>query len=349
MRTRTWLGFGILALAWAGTAGPQAHGQDSVFVVSGAPVRGEVVDSTITAVIVETEKGRSEVPIQNLKNIKFAGEPAEFEKAKRSFDAKKYDEGLAELDKITPPPAAKMVAAELEYLKAWGNAKSALNSGNTTAKNAGAIVSGFLKKSPETYHFFELTELLGHLLLAVGRNDLAETEFARLTDCPLPLYQLRGNFALGQAQLLAGKGAEAERSFDAVAGSGLNDDAAARIKSIAGCLRAKALLQQGRTDEARSIAEKIIQNEDPGQTELFAHAYNTLGLVHLSQGEDLPAVLAFLHTDLLFSNQAEAHAEALFHLAALWPKLDKNDRALETRTALKSLYRNSYWAGKLDQ
>ena len=94
---------------------------------------------------------------------------------------------------------------------------------------------------------------------------------------------------------------------------------------------------------------KLIKNEDPKQTELFANAYNILGLCHQQAGEDLQAVLAFLHTDLLFSNQAAAHAEALYYLSQLWPKLDKNDRALEARTTLKSLYRNSVWAGKLDR
>jgi tetratricopeptide (TPR) repeat protein len=141
----------------------------------------------------------------------------------------------------------------------------------------------------------------------------------------------------------------AEKNFAVVLTSGLNDEAAVRMKNLAGCLKAKAQLLQGKREEAEVAVMKLIKNEDPKQTELFANAYNILGLCHQAAGQDQEAILAFLHTDLLFSNEAAAHAEALYHLAELWPKLDKNDRAMEARTTLKSLYRNSVWAGKLDQ
>jgi tetratricopeptide (TPR) repeat protein len=323
--------------------------QDSVFLFSGSPVRGSISDSTKTSLIVETKDGRSEVPIQSIRSISFGDEPPGYEKAQRAFDRQKYDEGLAELAKIEEGKNDGMVYREIEYLKALGSAKSALTGGSVDAKTAGSLVGGFLKKYPETWHFFEMTELLGELLVAIGRSDLADAEYAKLAESPLPTFQLRGNFQRAQAQLLAGDGNAAEKSFDAVIASGLNDEAAAKTKALASCLRAKALLLQGKREEAQVLVMKLIKNEDPKQTELFANAYNILGLCHQQAGEDLQAVLAFLHTDLLFSNQAAAHAEALYYLSQLWPKLDKNDRALEARTALKSLYRNSVWAGKLDR
>ncbi len=323
--------------------------QDSVFLLAGSPVRGEISDSTPATLIVTTDKGTSEVPIQNIRTISFGKEPPEYDRAKRAFDRQKYDEGLAELDKLAEGAASGMLAQELEYLRALGNARSALSGGNVTAKSAGAVVNAFLKKYPKSWHFYELTELLGELLVAVGRSDLAAAEYAKLAASPLPQYQLRGSFSQGQTQLLAGDGAAAERSFDAVSASSLNDEAATRMKALASCLKAKALLLQGKREEAQLMVMKLIKNEDPRQAELFANAYNILGLCYQQAGENQQAVLSFLHTDLLFSNQGAAHAEALYYLAQLWPKLDKNDRALEARTTLKSLYRNSFWATKLDE
>lgn len=345
-----------LFLAWAvaGLAGETfftgvALAQDSVFLLAGSPVRGEISSSTPTSLIVTTDKGDTEVPVQNIRSITFGKEPPEYDKAKRSFDRQKYDEGIAELDKIKEGAASGMLAQELDYLRALGNARSALSGGSVTAKNAGSAVNSFLKKHPDSWHFFELTELLGELLVAVGRSDLADAEYAKLAASPLPQYQLRGSFNRAQALLLAGDGAGAEKSFDAVAASSLNDESAVRMKTLAGCLKAKAQLLQGKREEAQASVMKLIKNEDPKQTELFANAYNILGLCHQAAGQNQEAVLAFLHTDLLFSNQATAHAEALYYLSQLWPKLDKNDRALEARTSLKSLYRNSVWANKLDQ
>lgn len=326
-----------------------ANAQDSVFLLAGSPVRGEIADSTPTSLIVKTDKGDTEVPVQNIRSITFGKEPPEYDKAKRAFDRQKYDEGIAELDKLKENAASGMLAQELDYLRALGNARSALSGGNVTAKNGGSAVNAFLKKYPTSWHFFELTELLGELLVAVGRSDLADAEYAKLAASPLPQYQLRGSFNRAQALLLAGDGAGAEQSFDAVIGSALNDEAAVRMKSLASCLKAKAQLLQGKWEEAQVAVMKLIKNEDPKQTELFANAYNILGLCHQEAGQSQEAVLAFLHTDLLFSNQAAAHAEALYYLSQLWPKLDKNDRALEARTNLKALYRNSVWANKLDQ
>jgi tetratricopeptide (TPR) repeat protein len=341
---------GLFALAFAVDFGISvAAAQDSVFLLAGSPVRGEISDSTSTTIIVKTDKGEAEVPVQNIRSLTFGKEPPEYDKAKRAFDRQKYDEGLAELDKLKEDAASGMLAQELDYLRALGNARSALSGGAVTAKNAGTAVNAFLKKYPSSWHFFELTELLGELLVAVGRSDLADAEYAKLASSPLPQYQLRGSFNRAQALLLAGDGAGAEKSFEAVIASALNDEAAVRMKSLAGCLKAKAQLLQGKREEAQVAVMKLIKNEDPKQTELFANAYNILGLCHQEAGQNQEAVLAFLHTDLLFSNQAAAHAEALYYLAQLWPKLDKNDRALEARTSLKSLYRNSVWANKLEQ
>lgn len=326
-----------------------ARAQDSVFLLAGSPVRGEISDSTPTSLIVKTDKGDSEVAVQNIRSVTFGKEPPEYDKAKRAFDRQKYDDGLLELEKLKPDAAEGMLAQELDYLRALGNARSALSEGNVTAKNAGAAVNSFLKKYPNSWHYFELTELLGELLVAIGRNDLADAEYAKLAASPLPQFQLRGSYNRGQALLLAGDGAGAEQSLKAVLASSLNDETAVRLKSLAGCLQAKALLLQGKREEAQVAVMKLIKNEDPKQTELFANAYNILGLCHQQAGENQQAVLAFLHTDLLFSNHAAAHAEALYYLSQLWPRLDKNDRALEARTSLKSLYRNSIWANKLDQ
>jgi tetratricopeptide (TPR) repeat protein len=242
-----------------------------------------------------------------------------------------------------------MFAQEIEFLKAWGAAQSALNSGNVTTRDAGSAMHAFVQKFPNSHHFYPATELLGQLFVAVNNNQLAEAEFAKLADSNQPEFELKGNYYRGQTQLLAGDGPGAEKSFDAVINASANDDAAAKLKATAQCLRAKALLIQNKADQAFQVVQKIIQNENPDEEALFANAYNTQGLYYLQTGDDLSAVLAFLHTDLLFDTQAEPHAEALYYLAKTWPKLDKNDKALEARMQLKSRYRNSIWATKIDQ
>ncbi len=67
----------------------------------------------------------------------------------------------------------------------------------------------------------------------------------------------------------------------------------------------------------------------------------------MQEGNLKEAATAFLHTELLFAQEIEPQAEALYQLALIWPKLNQTDRASRAREGLKSRYRNSYWANKL--
>ena len=91
----------------------------------------------------------------------------------------------------------------------------------------------------------------------------------------------------------------------------------------------------------------MIKTENSDDKLLFAHIYNALGAAYEKAGKFKEASRAYLHTDLLFASVLEAHAESLYHLAILWPKLEQTDRAARARDTLKARYRNSYWAGKL--
>ena len=50
------------------------------------------------------------------------------------------------------------------------------------------------------------------------------------------------------------------------------------------------------------------------------------------------AVMAYLHTHLMFSTQPDAHAEALGKLIELWPKVGKPERAGAARQELQERY-----------
>jgi hypothetical protein len=50
------------------------------------------------------------------------------------------------------------------------------------------------------------------------------------------------------------------------------------------------------------------------------------------------AVLAYLHTHLMFSGQADAHAEALLRLVELWPQVGHPERAAQARQELQQRY-----------
>jgi hypothetical protein len=105
-----------------------------------------------------------------------------------------------------------------------------------------------------------------------------------------------------------------------------------------------ALAETGKADEAIKQLQELIRKNDPQDAVLFARAYNALGRCYLKQNKPKDALLALLHTDVLFYSDADAHAEALYHLSKLWNEVNKSDRALAARTTLRERYAGSVWA-----
>ena len=345
----------FVMIAWAMlTIVPEStHGQsnDSVFMnagVGGASVqRGQITETSKNGVTLQGRNGSEEVPSQNIKKITFAGEPNELDRARDRLESGRYDDCLAELAKISDEPPTEIIQTEIEFMKAYCQAQQSLKGGNVTAQQAGSAIRDFVQKYPNSHHFYPATELLGQLFVGVGKPELAEKEFAKLSQSQWPSMIIGGFFERGNALLLTGDLANAKKCFSDISNIDANDDESQQFKLVAQCQIAKIMALEGDSDAGRAIVEKIIKDENPDNALLFAYAYNTLGTCHLQSQQPKPAALAFLHTELLYGTESGPHAEALYNLAKLWPQLEETDRANRARQALKSRYRNTYWALQL--
>ncbi len=324
---------------------------DSVFI-SGSDrnsvIRGKITASSPLGITIKTNSTEQDVPASQILKIKYATEPSQLDRARERFDSGRYDDCISELDKIKNEELTPLVKTEVDFLRAFATAQKALR-GDTgvTSQQAGSIINQFVKNNSNSYRLIPATEMLGRLLIAIGKPEMAEEEFVKLTQSNWNEYVLKGHYLTGQAQILQGKLDPAKASFDAIKGVTSNDDMTQQYKLLAECQLAKIMALQGQVEPAIEILNKIIKDEDADNTQLFANAYNALGTCYLKADQLKAASRAFLKTQLLFSAQADAHAEALFNLATIWPKLDQTDRANQARQALKSQYRNSYWASKL--
>lgn len=337
--------FGLVA-AWA--AGPALAQPVIVFQTGGSAVRGEITGMSPDMITVRTENGSVDVPVGSLRNMTFSQPPAEMTRAMNRFNNQRFDEGLAELQQLTEQPDGDAIRHELDYLAALGAADSALTGGKVAPADAGRAVTAFLTKYPKSFYTWPLTERLGQLYTTVGRNDLAAAEFGKLAASSSAEYQIKGDFQVGVSQLAAGDTAAAEASLARVIASTATGEEADLLRTRARPLQAKALALSGKTAEARQAVEQLIAAENPDNTALFAEAYNTLGICHFRDGRLKEAALAFLHTDLLYDSQPEAHAEALWHLAKIMPQIGYTEDGWRAKENLKRLYKNSPWATKPD-
>ena len=310
-------------------------------------ITGKIARTTPNGVTIETSSGTVEIPGQEVDKLQFWNEPSEVDNARDRLRSGRFNDALDELKGITEPIQSPLLQTEVDYLRAAASANVALRSGTISPADAGRIVNTFVTKHGTSIHFYPATDLLGKLLFAASLPQQAEKQFAILTSAVWPEYKLKGYFYRGKMRTELGKYNEAQRAFDAIESIQSNDKLVQDYKLLARVEKAKAIALAGKPDEAVKKVEEVIKVENPDRSRLFAHAYNALGVAHLKAGRKKEAAMAFLHTDLLYPTESEAHAEALYYLAKLWSLLEKNDRASQARETLTSSYRNSFWATKL--
>jgi tetratricopeptide (TPR) repeat protein len=340
----------LAALVIAGCSVLVAHGQalDSVFSVKGGvPSKGTVTDAMTKDNVTLDMAGVPRVfPINEISRITYGDEPSELTNARNSVIAKNYGAAIEELKKI---PQGALIRAQMQqdasYYMALCQLKLAMLEGGDR-KKAEADMVNFVRTSPNSYHFYEAAEMLGDLAASSGNYEQAVKYYTPVSAAPYEELQMRANNAAARALVAQKKFPEALQRYDAVLASGLTNAEASSQKMLATVGKAQCLGETGKPDEGVKMLEDIIAKNDPQDAKLFARTYNALGSCHLKAGRDKDALLAYLHTDVLFYSDGEAHAEALYHLVKLWTGMNKADRATAARGTLKDRYAGSVWNSK---
>lgn len=347
MRTRQ--GRAALGVLVLGTLlGCPAYAQmttDQVFLVRGTPARGRVTEVARDHVTLEATGGATrQISVPEIVRIVFADEPVDLNAARTAILQRNFNQALTELRKLEGRTIARdLVRQDYEYYKALTLCKLAMGEGGDKAAATEAMLA-FVRSAPQSWHFYEAAETLGDLAMSSGKYADAVKYYGPLAQAPWPEYQLRGQIAVGRALIGERQFDEALAKFEAVLASELSTAEGLRQKSLAQAGKAICLAEKGKPDEGIALLQELIQKNDPQDGPLFARIYNALGRCYLKQNKPKDAVLAFLHTDLLYFQDPDAHAEALYHLSRLWGELNKSDRALAARSTLRERYAGSVWA-----
>ncbi len=336
---------GIVVLVF-GLIATITHAQDAVYKYRDggrtSKVSGKISDVTPNGVTI----GGAEIAAFEIKKVIYGKEPTEVERARSQMESGRFADAIEELGKI-PNRLPKPIQEEVDFIKAFSNSQISLRGGNVTPKVAASEVKSFIEAHPTSFHLFPMIDQFAKLAFAAGIPNVAETEFKKLKSATWPEFKLKGLFNAGQMQIELGKLAEAKASFEAIQAIESNDDLTQTYKLLSDCELARLVGLQGDAVAAQKALEKIIKDENPDNKKLFAHLYNALGSVHEKADRKKEAARAYLHTELLFASESEAHAEAVYRLAKIWPLLEETDRANRARETIKTRYRNSYWATKL--
>jgi tetratricopeptide (TPR) repeat protein len=140
--------------------------------------------------------------------------------------------------------------------------------------------------------------------------------------------------------------ADAKSKFQTVLEAKLSDPVSLKYQKMAriGIIQCDAL--EGKANEAIGELEKMVDEGDSTDGELFAELFNTLGSLFATAGRNEEAVLSYLKTDQLYGAQSEPHAEALYRLTQLWTKMGSAQKAADAKQKLEKLYPTSPWVRK---
>ncbi len=330
----------VTSIALAGSA----WGADYVHRKSdGKPLAGEIESVTRDQVVIKPKIGEAiTVPTSDIAYIRWDGEPRELITARASEQQGRLDRALESYKDIaTSTSISAKSKSDVLYFISRVNARQALAD---PAKLGDAIstMENYRKNNPTSYHFYEATSLLGQMYMAKKDWDNAARVFQDLQAAGSDELKALGRTA--QAKLLVEKGdlPGAIKAYDAILAT--NPDGSARYDAMLG--KANCLRLQKQYQPAIQILNNVIDGVSPDDTSIQAEAYVRQGNCFQGLGKKKEALLAYLHVDVLYSKETALHAEALHHLAGLWPVIGKADRASDARRRLKELYPNSDWASK---
>jgi tetratricopeptide (TPR) repeat protein len=333
--------------AVAGSAGASrlfGDVNDRVRLAKGSET-GEV--STMTRFEVTLDKGAAgKVPIavNEIKAIVFEGEPAELTQARVNTGNGAFAKAISLLEKISADQVKRdFIKQDIDFYKSYCASRLAL-SGEGEITDAGKQLNAFARSNPDNFHFLEASEMMGDLLMASGRFEFAEKQYAELGKAPWSSSKMRAAVSLGRSLQAQNKHPEAIQQFDAALG--MSDDGVdSQNQKLSATLgKAVSLAETGKGEEAVKIIQKVIQDADPQQKELHARAYNALGNCYEKSKKTKDALFAFLRVDVVYSNVPEQHAEALAHLVTLWKAVGNEEQSREAREQLLQRHGNSKWA-----
>jgi tetratricopeptide (TPR) repeat protein len=305
----------------------------------GGRVRGNVTSETATEVVVTLGANTVSVPTDQIASIRYDGQSASFqlgetrESAGQLADAADLYRKAATETASRPFPHQAALFREAKVLSELAAVEP------DELKAARDKLNQFIKLYPGGRHIAAAREALARLQINSGDFAGAEATIAALGKMP------RGGerAAVLRTRVLArqGKHAEAIAELDRLIASAPKGSERQRAAKLA---KAEGLAAIKKYKEAEALAREVILENPAEDAESQAPAYNTLGDCLRAANRPKDALIAYLHTDMLFSKDKEEHPRALHGIAATFRQLKETGRADEYAQRLKAEYPRSVWS-----
>lgn len=331
--------FVLLGFALCCLSGSVAHAQtDRLY-----PKQGDVVIGKMKSIdkneIVMTAGGKDEThATSDVQRVLFQGEPKELTQARDFVLDSQFEQAFAELKQVNIADLPRdVMKADAQFYLVLSQGELAL-SGQGDLNKATTDAFAFVRANSDTWHYYSAMRLLGDLAKALGNYEKATQFYGILGNSPARDLKIEAVFQGGMVKLAQDDLEGAKTALSKVAGVKPNSPAEKRLKTLSEAGLAVVAAKQGQGDAALEMVNQLIVGLSPTDTQTAATIYNAQGASYLALGDDEGALLAYLHTQLMYSMHASEHVEALKQLIELWTKVGKPDRAAQARGELQQRY-----------
>ena len=320
--------------------------QDKVFPLKGVAATGKIVERTRDKVVLEKGELKQNFDTNQISRVIFDGEPQPLTRAKDYIVQGQIDQAMEEFRKIDVPSLkSDEIKQDYQFYKGYITALNAQR-GRGDAAAASKLLLEWAKSNATSHLFYLASEKLGELAISTGNPDQAARFFSVLASSPFDDFKVNGSYLGGKALLANKQIPEARAKFSDVSKIQVSDPSSLKIKKLASLAMIRCDAAEGKAPQAIAALEKMVDEGDSTDAELFSELFNAQGGILRAAGKNDEAILAFLKTELLYATEVDAHAEALYELSQLWQLVGENQRATETKSRLAKLYPTSPWLKK---
>lgn len=311
------------------------------------PLTGKIISESAKGIEIKVGTSTEEIPAADILAVEHeitAGFKLEFyNPAFRSQDriatARDHKKALAEalenFEKLLPKVAGGSYAhvrRNVEFRIASLTVQKAQEEGTSSAAGI-AKLEEFLRHNPDSWQTVAAGQMLGRLLTAAGKYRQAEQVYQDLAANTALPEAARVGFRLGAARvsIRPGKYGNAYAKLQAILEKLSKDSRPALQARI---YQAECLAGMGKFADAREQLTAVL-GAARGDKELQAQAHNALGSCYAAAKQYKDALWEYLRVDVVYYQDREEHAKALYHLVDLFKKLKDAEHEKDCRDRLK--------------
>lgn len=316
-----------------------------------AAVRGNIREETPREVVIQAASGEVRVPVPQIEAVRYDKQPAALINVRSKERQGRYAEAAEDYREIGKdiPETQDRLRSAIAFDVFRCLAEQAV-ADPTKASQATGWYERFSESFRGTRFFYPMQELIGRVLLSAGEPAKARGAFATLAEVDAPGVKEKARVYEGLCALREGKPDEAAALFRQAAESTDESPLALREKLKARVLLAESRIQAGAAAEAEKNLRELLAQIPVEASETKAMAHNALGdALRAQKKPPKESILdGYMWTMIVYNQNPESLAKALFHLSQLFGELGQTDRAEQAASRLKSEFPGSPWTKMLE-